>query len=784
MKAATSLAIPRAWTLPFILVPVELTNSLAIGAPPAWLAGWQGKTVLADLAGNFGRLIMRSSVVGESIWERGTYESIQLDLIDDSEDMSAQLVEAAASVLRSTAGRPAGLMIQRYLCPTEQGEFGNLQRISKTRDHWEISTRDVGGFTTRLRVNSQRDRAADPDKRLAIGGGVSRERLFGAVGAWLNNELVLGRSRRLNCEWIGDADKVFLVQIDEEDEDLSGVNPFQVRVAPARRPSGDNGSYLKLADAGALTAWDKLQVLEQLWESDSPKKPTLFYVPISDLPSRATKHAIGRLASDFDQLIGPRGIIVRTSVRAGAEKTPNLDRTECLTPAAAAKWCFETARKLKRDYQTAELSFVAHRFVASRASAWARAEPENPIVEINALWGLPDALQYCPYDIWEVHIPTGLATDYPDYKSDMLISSDDGSWEYVRVKNELARANSIGSGEAREIAQRSARIATRLGRACHIMWFVGCVEEDNTQFNIPWYWTEAHEATRNPDRAAYRVVTVNDHASLDRFIAFEGSRARQALALHPSDLQLMRDNHFIEAVGSAASEAHVPVILSGSTLAHVYYQLRKLGCTVVTPGEKEHARVRRSLHFGKLVRDKIPGRIKQRREMGVTRRVEGSLRKGFLLSKLFEEAMELREATEGSRKVEEFGDLFEVFCALAESEGVTLEAIRKAADDKKRKAGGFDEGLILLRTAIAAPDHIACKSARDFSDLLGEHTSDDTAEIPFSFFGFMSVDQPRTMVFSTLGVRLELLLRTDRLELRLFRLSEQLELPLLDRDGA
>lgn len=400
------------------------------------------------------------------------------------------------------------------------------------------------------------------------------------------------------------------------------------------------------------------------------------------------------------------------------------------------------------------------------------------MVEINTLWGLPDALQYCPYDIWEVHVPAGVATDYPDYKSDMLISRNDGGWEYVRVKNDLARSNSIGSVEAKDIALRSSQIADRLGRACHIMWFVGCVEDDGTPFNIPWYWTEAHEAERNSDRTAYRVFTVADHSSLERFVDFEGSRTRQALALRPTDLRLMRDNQFIEAVARAASAAQVPVILSGSTLAHAYYQLRKIGCTVVTPSEKEHARVRRTANLGKLVRDKIPGRIAERQEMRVTRRIEGELRKGFLISKLFEEALEVREAAEPAQKVEELADLFEVLRAIAKSESVSLQDIRKAADQKRRKAGGFEDGLVLLTTGIGTSERPAVEYGRGMDDVLGGQATDDMAQIPFSFFGFMELDQPRSVYFDQFGIRLDLILRPDRLELRLARGSEQFSLPL------
>jgi hypothetical protein len=149
-------------------------------------------------------------------------------------------------------------------------------------------------------------------------------------------------------------------------------------------------------------------------------------------------------------------------------------------------------------------------------------------------------------------------------------------------------------------------IAERLGRACHIMWFVGRAESDGTPYNIPWYWNEAHFAGRNNDRAAYRVFVISDMASLKRFIELEGPRTRQVLALRPTELNLTRHPDFIAAVGTPAKSTDLPIILSGSTLAHAYYQLRKIGCTIVTPTEKEHSRVQRTVGLGKLVPDKVP----------------------------------------------------------------------------------------------------------------------------------------------------------------------------------
>jgi hypothetical protein len=62
----------------------------------------------------------------------------------------------------------------------------------------------------------------------------------------------------------------------------------------------------------------------------------------------------------------------------------------------------------------------------------------------------------------------------------------------------------------------------------------------------------------------------------------------------PTDQQLMRNMKFIEEVGKAALELSVPIMLAGSTLAHAYFALRRLGCTVIAKGEKNHTRIRRS----------------------------------------------------------------------------------------------------------------------------------------------------------------------------------------------
>jgi hypothetical protein len=589
-KGAFLAVLPRAWTPSFVLVPSSLLDDEA--PPLAWLNQLPTVTLqkIFNIAERTGAVIVRSSVVAETIWDRGTYKS---DVVGKNDALLENIALAIQIVRDSTESKRTGIVLQSYVAPRSRGDFGNLMRVSKTRDQWELSS-EAPGRPSKIRLNTQRDEAANPSEPLSLKKGLARQRLFGSVAAWLNSYPLRGRADRVSCEWVMDQKQILLVQLDREDEDIDGVNPFQIRISPVHQPLASNGSFLRAADERGIAEWDKLVVLKQLWEPDAANKPNLFYIPLAELPN--TNDANGRklLQSDFEGLIGPNEIIIRTSVRTGHEKLLNLARTEGLDPVQAAQRSLEIRDKYVQEGANVEqLSLIIHRFMAARACAWVRADPNNPSVEINSLWGLPDALQYCPYDIWEVHVPTRQATDYAEYKSNILITKEGKNWGYVRVKNELARYLSISKGNAIEITNRSFQIASRIGRACHIMWFVQCINQNGNMFNVPWYWTEAHDSERNPDRSNYMIRRIVDPQALNQFVAEPGCKMRFALELAPVDLDLMRNVAFINAVGETAKRLGIPVVLSGSTLAHAYFQLRRAGCIVLALGEKEHTRARK-----------------------------------------------------------------------------------------------------------------------------------------------------------------------------------------------
>ena len=768
-KGATLDTLPRKWTPAFMLVSAEfvdriLTESELIKELPF------DQVLYISNCGNSKKIIVRSSIVNESIWERGTYESVVVDAVDP--EFEQRLCAAILQVKQSACGRSSGLVVQNYIEPLAKGDFGNLIRVSKTRDQWELTSEIGGQTTTTLRFNSQRDVAADIESELRRRARQSEARLFASIAAWLNNELVVGRPDRLTCEWIAERDRFYLVQIDEEDEDTVGINPLQLRVSPVHQPEGDAGSFFRSPNSQDRSEWDKLKVLEELWEDDVVEKPMLFFSPIIAIKTADPDTVRELLVRDFQNLIGPDGIVIRTSIRCGCEKQFNLPRSECLSPDDAADWCIAQAGAAIVGVETA---FVAHRFIASRASAWARAEPGKPYVEIHSLWGLPDALQYCPHDTWEVHLPTETPIEYPDYKPVMLLHQESGDWEYARIKNEVARGVSIGRRDAIEIARRTAAIAERMGHACHVMWFVGCTKPDEANFNVPWYWTEAHETEKNIDRTNYEIFHIKDKKSLKNFKDANFDKNKTAMKLLPDDIDLMRDVQFISDVGLIANNSNVPVILDGSTLGHAYFQLRRIGCTVITPREKSRDRIRQGSIFGKLVRDKIPEKIRSGSEVGLTRKIPRELVRGFLVSKLLEEILEVRDSSDEIERLAELGDLFEVVRALSAAYNLSLRDISNSADAKKEKLGGFDEGLILLKTGLPTTER---SDAADFSmssnDMFLRGASDDSFDIPFTFFGFMAVGSSREIAIPKIGKKAIVTLMDDRIRVVLSDISEQI----------
>ena len=98
--------------------------------------------------------------------------------------------------------------------------------------------------------------------------------------------------------------------------------------------------------------------------------------------------------------------------------------------------------------------------------------------------------------------------------------------------------------------------------------------------------------------------------------------------------------------------------------------------------------------YNKLVRDKIPNIIKEKRETPVVRILDEIEYKNELEKKLYEEYKEVIEAM-GDDRLEELADMLEVIKALAKLEKRNLNDVLTIADEKSKKRGGFEEKIFL-----------------------------------------------------------------------------------------
>lgn len=99
-------------------------------------------------------------------------------------------------------------------------------------------------------------------------------------------------------------------------------------------------------------------------------------------------------------------------------------------------------------------------------------------------------------------------------------------------------------------------------------------------------------------------------------------------------------------------------------------------------------------HYQKLVRDKIPEKIKSNNETPVTRILNDLEYKEELEKKLYEEYLEVLTST-GENRIEELADMLEVMVSLAKLENKSLDDIIKVAKEKNEKRGSFEDKIYL-----------------------------------------------------------------------------------------
>lgn len=705
-KAAGLCGIPRPWTPPFFVISTAASRQ------------WRGSTpedIIADrlcaevrqIAQKWDKvwpngIILRSSAVGESLRDRGSYLSVKLAA--DFND--AQIGDAFWRIFSDHQEKqPQGdiaIIAQPLVKCVDFGHMSNERRVSKTVNHWMWESHKYESATSRF--NSQRETPASETTSLPAGTAKRFRATCQKLGAWLT---ALKRGP-CHVELARSQEHLWVVQVDFEDEAPDdGKDPTALlRVSSITIPNPiSKGSPLEKVDYSSLpTGWRKVDNVASFLQVRNAPFPQLHLVTGDHLPKTDEQRLA--LIEDITASTGER-TVVRTECTAGSVRALNMPRTDTKFPADAVDFMIETRDKFKNMGVCAhELCFILHQFIPAISSAWAFADPDEQIVFIDALWGVPDGLQYLPHDSFQYDVIRGKETaERTRYKPLFIQEVADGSWQQIPVLRRLARHRCLSQADVEEVGKQTHELSLALNRPVQVMWFCDIPAAAGIGRNVPWFMQKAensHPSVSPSPGPRLLPFSIKNPQDLDDLLDKNISRVR--MVLEPETSFIRENEGFLDRVISVAKTRNLPVELHGSTLGHAYYYLARAGVTVIVSDAALRQRVRGKQEFRKLVRDSIPSQIKKSGERVKLAKISKHESRTALIVKLFEEAMELRDAKSPEEVKYELADIVEVVRSLCQSTGTPWGEVLEAADAKRAKRGSFTEGVVLLETSWPKPD--------------------------------------------------------------------------------
>jgi len=638
-------------------------------------------------------LIVRSNAREEGLEQRGLLKSFRCDGTVEA------IFDAAMEVFRSAAEAgivtPMGLIVQSFCAPVLSGHLSNERRVSEAIRRWicEIDSssqlgKEMGPRVIKLRVEKANVLRAN---ELMC---EDRKRLWSTLRSL--GRYIYEKKERRHLEWVWDGNRLWIVQNDHA-PDPSGESP-ESDETPAPPPvRAGSLKQFRLFSSSDAKRWQKLKCVETFRSMGLPTTPLFVLNGAAELRKLAKREALPGLALDL-KVLTQVPLVVRTDI--AGETTFFANRTDGLSrPEPAIEFMRDTASHLANaGVAPKNICFIAHRFIPAHASAFSMATANGNRVTIDSLWGLPDGLEFCAHDSFDVNARNGAIIGKKiRYKPTFLAATPDGSWKAMPLAPPWDWRPSLDDNTVREIATLSRKLAEGLKETIVIMWFARIPAVSGHPSLIPWRYTTEREPRQVESIISEyflsRPFFVRNGEDLGRLK--EQKDPISSVVLKPDGPHL-RDSGFLEELGAIVRSKELRIDLEGSPLSHTYYVLRRTGAHIacVDPIKPRNVRSR----FAKLVRDKIPVRIQTQGEKVVAINLpEGELL-DVLKAKVVEEAMEVLSAHSPESLQEEMADVLEVLIALGRVSGTSLKRLQKLAAKKRRKVGGFGKGLMLVQT--------------------------------------------------------------------------------------
>jgi len=743
-KAFGLSCLPKQWTLPFIVISGELL-SLYKSCPESGreqtVRQWTMLILKAALSVGIedeDPIIVRSSASSEGLEKRGDFYSEKGTLRNVLQPLLRCLDQLKADT--TLQGQNIPLVVQRYASPiSEKGHLSNETRFYEEGRDWignfdSIKTHGDIHFRINLRNWRRRiDTTTKVDEPLECNLVARISEVLKVPASWMWE-----RKQRIHFEWVWDGKAIYLVQADQEQQ-LSGVDP----TIPYNSTRSLSPSFLpkclKEITAAHSSRYNKISNVNTYIKLGLPMATRLYILDNQDIINDL---AIGKVTADLEEDIRELvkdSLVIRMDV---ATDDPNmrqlLPRTDGLSDLESALTWLKDTSAGKRSETNDDIVFIFHNFVPSVSSAFAYAAPGKRNVQIEALWGLPEGLYYNAHDkyivdtlkpngkeLTESDISRFKVRDKPRAKRVFVAPDEDGRWTIKNVTAPFDWRPAIQHPEwVKKIAIESRRIAEEEGKSISIMWFVGVPGEFCPEPIVPWHH-EPYDSltssralthrTKTPFDTSLNIRTSADIDILKKEATDPSSSKVRRVRIEPREEKLLRDKDTLRTIGELAKKINAVILLEGGVLSHAYYQLMQTNANVEVLHPFEDLEDQRE--FNKLVRDKVPSNIEYGGEIVTKFKLSGEFFLRALREKLVEEAFEALDATDQDSIIGELADLTEVIDGILSKLGVSHRKLKKRQGQKREKAGGFKEGIILLKTINPLPAKKSIDNDSLFDDL-------------------------------------------------------------------
>lgn len=743
-KAIGLTSVPKLWSLPFFAISCRLysewrdaTISGRIKVMNQWMPLIHSE--LKHLTSkDDSQILVRSSGCDEGLSERGSYYSkrgicSQLNVVIEA--LFQQIVDD-----QKLSAKEVGLIIQLYSRTVIKGHLSNERQFCEERRDWfgEFEIKGTqGGHQFKIPLRNWREKTPISEQQ-GVSALECRHRLKLTTSLKpVAKYFFETKQARVHLEWVWDGERVFIVQADDED-DQKGINPREIVSPTAEEELAHDFCVLKALSTEHAKRYSKVHNVYVYRDLNLPTVP-LFILEDRALIQRLSRGDIDEsLKRDIEKLI-QLPLVIRTDLEElDHSKKQFLRRSDELRSLQVAlEWLVDATKELEKQADPkVSRALIFHNFIPAISSAFVYAEPNGRMVQIAGLWGLPEGLYYNSHDQFMVDTLRPKLSEiakFPfnrfevtrrcNYKRFFVCPDDSGRWTRKVVSPPHDWRSSIWKDYwLRKMAIDSRMIADREGKSLSIMWFVGVNGSSANSAVMPWFHEPFDAALLQKNsissrkkttfETSFEISTRADITKLEVETKAKTSGLLKRIGVNPTEDELLRDKKALQKIGFLAKSIDATIVLEGAILSHAYYQLLSTGAIV----EVLHPFIgfEETREFNKLVRDKIPASIQHVGEEVVSTKLDAEGLMVALRAKLVEEAHEVKDAQDAEEIVQELADLSEVMRGILACLDKSLEDVEEARVAKEEKRGGFQNGIVLLKTNKAVPSEPPSRAEKMF----------------------------------------------------------------------